>query len=254
MTLTTCVDRFVRWSGESDQGPRMSSVQSLYGEFHAAQHPSVRATHDAASLRYRVLTRVIDVTISTLALIVLLPVLIVAFVAVAVTSRGPVIFRQQRMGRSNEVFEILKFRTMYQNSDDSRQREFNRAELSGELGEVIEYSLENDNRVTPVGGVLRRWSIDELPQLWNVIRGEMTLVGPRPSCVWEVELFDRRFDGRLLVRPGVTGLWQVVGRRTIDMRGMLELDLHYVANRSVLLDLEIMLRTIPAVGRGTGAA
>jgi len=232
----------------------MSTIESLYSEFRAADAPAFRAERDVARLRYRILTRALDVAISVLAIIVLAPLLVLSLVLVALTSKGPAVFRQDRVGKNGTVFSILKLRTMYLDKDDDRQRAFNTAELAGELDDVEEFTLENDDRITPLGAVLRKMSIDELPQLWNVIRGDMALVGPRPSCVWEVEMFDDRYDGRLLVRPGITGLWQVVGRRTIDMRGMLELDLLYVARRSLRLDIEILARTIPTVLRGTGAS
>ena len=205
--------------------------------------------------RYDVAKRVLDISVSALALLALSPILIAAVIAVRMTSDGPVVFKQIRIGQGGLPFTILKLRTMRIDADHSAQRAFNEAELRGELdGEVEEFTLKTDPRMTPVGAFLRKYSIDELPQLWNVIRGDMSLVGPRPSCDWEVELFGPRYAGRLTVPPGITGLWQVAGRRTIDMRGMLELDVQYAARRSFMLDLIILARTIPAVVRGTGAA
>lgn len=203
---------------------------------------------------YEMAKRLFDVVVAATALLAVSPILLTAILAVRLTSPGPAIFRQPRVGRHGELFTILKLRSMYIDADHSRQREFNEAELRGELDDVEEFTLANDNRVTPVGLFIRKFSIDELPQLWNVLRGDMSLVGPRPSCDWEVELYEGRYRKRLDVRPGITGLWQVTGRRTIDMRGMLELDLQYVDNASFTGDVILLAKTVPAVLKGTGAA
>ena len=198
--------------------------------------------------------RALDVIGSTAALVLTGPALLVAMLAVRLTSRGPVIFRQPRVGKNGELFTILKLRTMKVDADHREQRELNVRELKGELEHLENFSLKVDNRITPVGGLLRKYSVDELPQLWNVLRGDMSLVGPRPSCEWEMELIEPEYLMRLDVSPGITGLWQVEGRRTISMRGMLVLDREYVKKRSLALDLSILLRTIPVVIRGTGAS
>jgi len=204
--------------------------------------------------RYDVPKRLMDLSLALTTLMISAPILLIAVALVRATSRGPAIFRQQRVGRNGAPFTILKLRSMYTDADHSQQRAFNEAELKGELDDIDEYTLSDDPRVTPIGRLIRKISIDELPQLWNVVRGDMSLVGPRPSCDWEVELYDPRFQGRLAVQPGITGLWQVNGRRTIDMQGMLELDLEYAEQRSLRLDVEILARTVPAVLKGTGAA
>ena len=198
--------------------------------------------------------RALDVAVAAAALTLLAPLLLLLVAAVRVTSKGPAIFRQERIGRHGQRFTVYKFRTMTVGADDARQRELNRRELAGELGSQEVYTLEADPRITPVGSVLRRTSLDELPQLVNVLTGDMSLVGPRPSLEWEVELFEDRYRRREEVRPGITGLWQVSGRRTIDMRGMLELDLEYVDRQSLWLDLQILARTVPAVLSSKGAA
>ena len=151
---------------------------------------------------------------------------------------------------------MLKFRTMAVDNADDAHREM----VKNELGANAEpgtsdglFKLENDPRVTWVGAWLRRSSLDELPQLWNIVRGDMALVGPRPSLPWEVELFEPRFRDRERVRPGLTGLWQVSGRNRLSMRDMLELDLEYVRSWSLVTDLGILIHTPAAVLRGDGA-
>jgi lipopolysaccharide/colanic/teichoic acid biosynthesis glycosyltransferase len=161
-----------------------------------------------------------------------------------------VLFRQVRIGQDEQPFAMFKFRTMHVGSDDGPLRELNVAELRGiaEPGTSDGvFKLENDPRVTPVGRILRRFSIDELPQLFNVVRGEMSLVGPRPALPWEVELFTPEQRGRHACVPGITGLWQVSGRNRLSMPQMLALDVLYVERRSLLLDLRILLRTPRAV-------
>ena len=233
----------------------MKSMNALPNEL--VDQPPVLTLHTTPARDYRnynLSKRLLDVAVSVGVLCLTSPVLLVAMIAVRLTSDGPVVFKQKRIGRDGIPFTILKLRTMRIDADHSAQRAFNEAELRGELEDLEDFSLKSDPRMTPIGGFLRKYSIDELPQLWNVVRGDMSLVGPRPSCDWEVELFDNRYASRLSVLPGITGLWQVAGRRTIDMRGMLELDVQYASRRSLLLDLIILARTIPAVLRGTGAA
>ena len=212
------------------------------------------ASEPSSHRGYERAKRLLDIVGSALCLAAVAPALLTAMVAVRFTSRGPVIFRQTRVGKDGVPFTILKLRTMRIDADHQRQRELNVAELNGELEHLEDFSLDVDDRFTPVGRLLRKYSIDELPQLWNVARGDMSLVGPRPSCEWEMELVEPEFRVRLDVLPGITGLWQVAGRRTISMRGMLHLDCLYVRRRSLWLDLRILLRTIPVVIRGTGAA
>src|SRR6266545_4412981 len=145
------------------------------------------------------------------------------------------------------VFQMYKFRTMYVDNDDSQWRQLMREQLIADEpptgGEPGIYKIARDPRVTPVGKLLRQFSIDELPQLWNVVRGEMSLVGPRPYVPWEAELFPAEVAKRFSVRPGMTGLWQVSGRSTVDYRKALQIDVHYVETKSLWLDLRILART-----------
>jgi lipopolysaccharide/colanic/teichoic acid biosynthesis glycosyltransferase len=196
--------------------------------------------------------RAVDV-VGVVALALLLwPVLLVAALAILATSPGPVLFRQPRIGRHGRSFTMLKLRTMHVGAPDTVHRDYVRSLLTGQAVAVGGlYKLQGDSRITKVGAFLRRTSIDELPQLWNVLRGQMSLVGPRPALEWEVELFPAWARRRFEVRPGVTGLWQVSGRNRLTMLEGLALDVRYVDARTLLLDLLILLRTVRAVvGRG----
>jgi lipopolysaccharide/colanic/teichoic acid biosynthesis glycosyltransferase len=200
--------------------------------------------------------RVLDVVVAGAALMALAPVFVLSALAVRLTSRGPVLFKQHRVGLDGRIFTMLKFRSMHHRADDGVHRAYVTAllttapELTNEKGV---YKLAHDKRITRVGSVLRRLSIDELPQLINVLRGDMSLVGPRPALPFEVELYEAHERRRLEVRPGLTGLWQVSGRNCLSMKQMLQLDIDYVQRQSFLLDLKILLKTPSAVLRGDGA-
>jgi len=179
-------------------------------------------------------------------------VLLVCAIAIRLDSRGPVFFRQRRVGERGRPFTMVKFRTMRVDADQTAHRDYaasfirGRASRQGADGEQV-FKLVRDNRVTRVGRWLRRTSLDELPQLWNVLKGEMSLVGPRPPIPYEVEHYQPSHRQRLAVTPGMTGLWQVRGRSNTTFEEMVALDLEYIRRRSLLLDLRILLATIPAV-------
>lgn len=197
-----------------------------------------------------IVTRLIDVLVGCLLVLIVLPLLLGVAVLVRVSSPGPALFRQQRVGEHRREFTLYKFRTMTVNSDDSRHREQIAREMRGEDTSVDgSWKLDDDPRITPLGAFLRRTSLDELPQLLNIIRGDMTLVGPRPCLPWEADLFPPRYQGRFMVRPGLTGLWQVSGRSTMGTLEMLELDLRYVRTRTMGVDIKILLQTLPALLR-----
>lgn len=198
--------------------------------------------------------RAVDLTVVVIALLVLaIPMLMIA-AAVRWSSPGPAFYRQQRIGRGGKPFTMYKFRTMRVGGSDAQHRELIARELRGEDTSVNgSWKIDCDPRVTRVGAFLRRTSIDELPQLINVLRGQMSLVGPRPCLDWEAEMFPARFAERFDVPPGLTGLWQVSGRSTMGTLEMLELDLAYVRGWSFWSDLGILLRTVPTVLRGHGA-
>jgi lipopolysaccharide/colanic/teichoic acid biosynthesis glycosyltransferase len=194
--------------------------------------------------------RVIDVALAMVALVLLSPVFLLVAIAVRFGSKGPVLFRQERVGRGQRPFTMFKFRTMYVGGDDAEHRAYVRAMLTpGENFEAAESGLHKlvDDRVTAVGRVLRRMSLDELPQLLNVVAGSMSLVGPRPVLPWEVELLEEVDHVRFEVKPGMTGLWQVSGRSRLPMSEAFQLDREYVARQSFLLDLKILVKTLPAV-------
>ena len=185
-------------------------------------------------------------------LILLSPLMLLAYVAVRATSRGGGVFRQVRVGAMQQPFVLLKFRTMVQDCSHEAHQDFVRQMMAGGDPRSHDglFKLENDPRVTPVGRLLRRTSIDELPQLINVLRGDMSLVGPRPALAWEVELFPVSASSRFLVRPGLTGLWQISGRNRLTMLDGLRLDVEYVRKCALRTDLLIILFTPLTILRG----
>jgi lipopolysaccharide/colanic/teichoic acid biosynthesis glycosyltransferase len=201
--------------------------------------------------------RLLDVTVAAVMLIVLSPFLIVAALLIKLDSPGPVIFWQRRVGRDLRRFSVAKFRTMHHGADTGSHRaHVERMICDEEPGDgkpVPMMKMEKDPRVTKIGGFLRRTSIDELPQLWNVVRGEMSLVGPRPPIQYEVDKYPARAFRRFAVRPGLTGLWQVRGRSLTSFPQMIALDVEYVERRSLLLNLKILVLTVPTVIHGKGA-
>jgi lipopolysaccharide/colanic/teichoic acid biosynthesis glycosyltransferase len=204
--------------------------------------------------------RALDLVIATLALILLaLPLLIIA-IAIRVDSRGGAFFRQERLGRDLEPFIVNKFRTMRTDTSHDEHREFVQRLIAGDAerhqgaGNKALFKLASDARVTRVGGFLRRTSLDELPQLLNVLRGDMSLVGPRPPLDYEVERYPERAFGRFAGKPGITGWWQVSGRSELTFDEMIDLDLDYLKRRSFWFNVEILARTLPVVLGRKGAA
>jgi lipopolysaccharide/colanic/teichoic acid biosynthesis glycosyltransferase len=208
----------------------------------------------AAAPASRSARRVIDVVVAATALLVLALPMVVVAVLIRLDSPGPALLRQRRIGIGRRPFTLYKFRTMRVGASDAPLRRLIASELAGEDASTEgSWKLAGDTRVTRVGAVLRRTSIDELPQLLNVLNGTMTLVGPRPCLDWEADLFPEPYGERFAVHPGLTGLWQVSGRSTLGTLDMLELDLRYVRTRSVRGDLAILARTLPALLGGGGA-
>ena len=194
------------------------------------------------------LKRLSDLAFGALAVVMLSPILLAVAIAIRLDSPGPILYRQIRVGKDGVWFEMVKFRSMVADAERLRDTLADRNEASGPM-----FKIRLDPRVTRLGRFLRRTSLDELPQLINVLRGEMSLVGPRPPTPDEVERYEDWQVGRLRARPGITGLWQVSGRTDVPFGDMVRLDLHYIRNWSVWLDIEIMLRTIPAVLSSRGA-
>jgi exopolysaccharide biosynthesis polyprenyl glycosylphosphotransferase len=185
---------------------------------------------------------------AALALLLLLPVLVAVALAVKTTSPGPVLFRQARVGRGGHTFTMLKFRSMTSGAEQLVE-----SLAAHDQGNGVPFKIVRDPRVTRVGRFLRRYSLDELPQLINVVKGDMSLVGPRPPLPKEVKRYDVDMHRRFVVKPGLTGLWQVSGRSNLSWDDTVRIDVHYVENWSLLLDLVIIWRTFGAVMRGDGA-
>jgi exopolysaccharide biosynthesis polyprenyl glycosylphosphotransferase len=196
----------------------------------------------------RNLKRALDLFVGLIGLLVAAPIMILTALAVKLDSPGPILFRQTRVGRWGEHFPCYKFRSMY---IDAEQRLADLMALNEADGPV--FKMKNDPRVTRVGRLIRKLSIDELPQLFNVIKGEMSLVGPRPALPREVSQYEYDQIRRLHAVPGITGLQQVSGRSNVDFKRWIELDLQYIAEQSIWKDIEILLKTIPAVLASRGA-
>ncbi len=196
---------------------------------------------------YLMLKRAMDVVLAGIGVVVFMPLMVLAGLLVKLTSRGPILFKQERAGQWGDPFIIYKFRTMV----SSQTQEIFYGSGSGQNGPA--FKLKNDPRITRVGRWLRRTSIDELPQLINVLKGEMTLVGPRPLPLDQVRLDSMEERARLGVKPGITGLWQVSGRADIPYEEWVEMDSYYVQHRNLWMDISILLRTIPAVISCRGA-
>ena len=193
--------------------------------------------------------RLLDVAVSLLLLALSAPIIVLAAIAIKITSPGSVVFKQERMGLNGRIFTLYKFRTMIADAHERVGEVSHLNEMSGPV-----FKARSDPRITAVGRILRKFSLDELPQLWNVLKGDMSLVGPRPPIPEEVRSYHRWQRRRLSMKPGLTCLWQVNGRNNIDFDRWMQLDLQYIDNWSPSLDLKILLRTIPAVLLGRGAS
>jgi lipopolysaccharide/colanic/teichoic acid biosynthesis glycosyltransferase len=211
-----------------------------------------------APLLERVAVRVLDLVVAAVVLVLLSPLMLAIAIAIRLDSSGPAIFRQRRVGRHMKSFELYKFRTMRANADTEPHRAYVKSLLTAEPGEPAAdgslYKLSVDDRITGVGRFLRTWSLDELPQLVNVLRGQMSLVGPRPVIAYEVEHYPESYLTRFSVKPGLTGLWQVSGRNERTYHEMVSADVEYAEQRTLWLDLKILLKTIPVVLGRRGVA
>jgi lipopolysaccharide/colanic/teichoic acid biosynthesis glycosyltransferase len=211
-------------------------------------------------LPHLIVKRSMDVLGGGLLALICLPAYLLIALAIKMTSKGPVLFKQQRVGQHGRQFTVLKFRSMYSNNDQRVHQEYVTKLINSQVEKVADgeggvlYKLTADQRITPLGKFLRRTSLDELPQFLNVLMGDMSLVGPRPPIPYELAAYQTWHRRRLLeVKPGITGLWQVTGRSTVDFDSMVRLDLKYATSWTPRLDLEILLRTPLAVIRGSGA-
>ena len=208
---------------------------------------------------YLKVKRLLDLVFTILILLPLFIVIAIFAVLIRIDSKGPIFFRQKRIGINGVEFDLFKLRSMYVDSDDSVHREsikqyMNGAALNDKESLDNLYKLVDDPRVTRIGQFIRKYSIDELPQFINVLRGEMTLVGPRPPLPYEVEAYGPHEWIRLFGKPGLTGTWQVYGRSRVPFQEMVEMDIEYLGNQSILLDLKLIALTLPVMLQGRGGA
>lgn len=192
-----------------------------------------------SNMMYDVVKRIIDIVCSMLGIICLSPILLIVSIIIKLDSKGPVIFKQKRVGLNGKEFNIYKFRSMVVNAEELKAKLQAQNEMSGPM-----FKMKEDPRVTKIGKFIRKTSIDELPQLFNVLKGEMSLVGPRPSLPNEVKDFESWMLKRLDVKPGLTCIWQVSGRNDIDFEDWMKLDIKYVNERSIFLDIKLILKTV----------
>jgi exopolysaccharide biosynthesis polyprenyl glycosylphosphotransferase len=222
-------------------GPRIHTQQ-------VAGLPLIHVTTPTLEGGQRVAKRMFDVLVSTLLILAVSPLMALIAILIKLDSRGPILFRQNRVGIEGKLFGMLKFRSMVVDAEVRLADLTHQNQASGVL-----FKIKNDPRVTPMGKFIRKYSLDELPQLFNILAGSMSLVGPRPPLPREVEAYEHDVRRRLLVKPGLTGLWQVSGRSNLSWQDSVRLDLYYVENWSLAGDLIIILRTVRAVFRSTGA-
>jgi exopolysaccharide biosynthesis polyprenyl glycosylphosphotransferase len=269
-TLMTRVSETLRTNLSSSQFNQISISFHLFPEewnheiFHRPSNPKLYpdlTRRDDGRRLFSVIKRVMDTIGSALALFFLSPLLLLIAIAIKLTSKGPVFFRQKRVGQYGEQFVFLKFRSMYVNNDASEHKAYVKQLIAGSAksqpsngnGNGV-YKLTKDSRITRIGSFLRKTSLDELPQFLNVLKGEMSLVGPRPAIAYEVEAYDIWHRRRVLeAKPGITGLWQVNGRSRIKFDDMVRLDLRYAKTWSPWMDLKILMRTPVVVVFGDGA-
>ena len=208
----------------------------------------IRPTVEIHPVPYHSVKRLMDIFVSGIALITFSPFFLIVYLLIKITSPGPALFKQTRVGLGGRLFTCLKFRSMVVNADAMKSQ----LEALNEATRPV-FKMKNDPRMTSIGRFIRKTSLDELPQLWNVFRGDMSIVGPRPAVPSEVEKYTQRDIARLAVRPGITCIWQISGRSNISFEQWMELDLEYIETMSFWGDVKIVLKTIPAVISGRGA-
>ena len=193
--------------------------------------------------------RAIDLFVSIVGFIILLPVFLILMLAVKLDSPGPVFFKQDRVGKNGRIFHIYKFRSMYMDAEERKAELMKYNEMQG-----LMFKMEDDPRIFPIGKFMRKFSIDELPQFWNVLRGDMSLVGTRPPTLDEFEKYEAHHRARLSNKPGLTGMWQVSGRSKItDFEEVVSLDTAYISNWNLAMDVRILFKTVKVVLLGRGA-
>lgn len=211
--------------------------------------PSIDVEKDIKSKRGQfIIKRFLDILLSLIGIIIISPIYLILFIAIKIDSKGPALFKQVRVGKDKENFTIYKFRTMIVDAEKKSELKIDPKNLNNFV-----FQSRSDNRVTKVGAFLRKTSLDELPQLFNVLKGEMSLVGPRPEIPDVVKYYPKEYDQRLLVLPGITGLAQVSGRGEIELGKTVSYDLNYIKNFSILYDFKILIRTVTSVLKKEGA-
>ena len=188
---------------------------------------------------YEISKRAIDIIGAGSGLLLLSPIIVIVACAIKFTSKGPIFFSQKRVGKNGELFDMYKFRSMVVNAEELKEKLAHQNEMSGPM-----FKMKDDPRVTKVGKFIRKTSLDELPQLWNVLKGDMSLVGPRPSLPKEVAQFEKWMYKRLSVKPGLTCFWQVSGRNNIDFEDWMKLDIKYVDERNIWIDIKLIFKTV----------
>jgi exopolysaccharide biosynthesis polyprenyl glycosylphosphotransferase len=223
-------------------GPRVARIRGM-AYFYFKKYSWIWVTESAYFMK-----RLLDVLVSTIMLVLLAPFLLATALAIKIDNPGPVFFKQIRVGKWGRLFTIYKFRSMIVGADKMKDQLLDQNESGGVI-----FKMKHDPRITRVGRIVRKLSIDELPQLWNVLKGDMSLVGPRPPVPGEVAKYEYADRRRLDAIPGITCVWQVSGRSEIDFKGQVRLDVRYIENQSFWGDVKILLKTIPAVMLGKGA-
>lgn len=244
---------FVSYSGESssireNRHTTGKTSMSTQDESFRFDKNYVDANFECKDVHYATLKRLFDICVSSFFLIIMSPIMLITAVLVKISSPGPVIFKQIRVGRGGRYFWCYKFRSMCQDAEARKTALMEHNEASGPV-----FKIKNDPRVTGVGKWIRKLSIDELPQMFNVLQGDMSLVGPRPPLPSEVEKYSEYQRNRLSVKPGLTCLWQINGRSNVSFERWVELDLMYIEKMSFKNDIHIMIQTVPAVLFGRGA-
>lgn len=203
---------------------------------------------DKKSKAYLISKRITDIVLSSIGLLLLSPILIIVAIAIKIDSRGPIIFKQDRVGKDGKIFSMYKFRSMVVNAEELKQQLQSQNEMSGPM-----FKIKNDPRITKIGRFIRKTSIDELPQLLNVIKGDMSLVGPRPPLPSEVAEYSDYDKQRLYVTPGCTGLWQATERNEVGFNEMVQLDIQYIQRASFMFDLWIIWKTVKIIIKPNGS-
>ncbi|MCD6399505.1 sugar transferase [candidate division WOR-3 bacterium] len=233
--------------------PLLKKIREIDYWFYLKKIPFVPFRWSGEGKMYLFLKRVVDVVFSVISIIMLSPLFLIIAFLIKVSSKGPVVFKQGRLTKNLNGFVMYKFRSMYYNIDDSSHKEYIKKLIKGENRKSKIYKMTRDNRITPIGYILRKTSLDELPQFFNVLKGDLSLVGPRPPLKYEIEEYKSWHKLRLKVKQGLTGFWQVFGRSLLPFDESVFLDIYYSFNRSIWMDLHIILQTIPNIVFGKGA-